>query len=344
MYSLIRSLLFKLSAETSHEVTLDLLGAASRLGISRLMPEPETYLPTEFCGLTFSNPVGLAAGLDKNGDYIQALSRLGFGFVEVGTVTPRPQSGNAKPRLFRLPADEAIINRMGFNNLGVDNLVKNIKKTKYQGILGINIGKNKDTSLEDGLADYLLCMDKVYELASYITINISSPNTPGLRELQTDSYLDNFLQGLKTKQLELHRATAKYTPLVLKVAPDIDTKEIEQISASIVKHKIDAIMTTNTSIDKSLLSNKRIAQQQGGVSGRIIFESSLGVQQQFNRILKGKIPIIAVGGIDSGVAAQGRLGEGASLVQVYTGLIYKGPKLVNEILNVLKNKGTGVAG
>lgn len=344
MYSLIRHLLFLLPAEVSHELTLTGLTLADRMHLlSLFMPKPKRH-EVEVMGLRFPNPVGLAAGLDKNGAHIDALSKLGFGFIEVGTVTPRPQDGNPKPRLFRSVADEAIINRMGFNNLGVDNLVKNIKKTKYQGILGINIGKNKDTSLEDGLADYLLCMDKVYELASYITINISSPNTPGLRELQTDSYLDNFLQGLKTKQLELHRATAKYTPLVLKVAPDIDTKEIEQISASIVKHKIDAIMTTNTSIDKSLLSNKRIAQQQGGVSGRIIFESSLGVQQQFNRILKGKIPIIAVGGIDSGVAAQGRLGEGASLVQVYTGLIYKGPKLVNEILNVLKNKGTGVAG
>ncbi|PCJ19946.1 MAG: dihydroorotate dehydrogenase (quinone) [Gammaproteobacteria bacterium] len=339
MYSLIRQLLFLLPAELSHELTFKGLDIASQVRLlSLLVPKPRSH-KVKLMGLEFDNPVGLAAGLDKNGQHIQALSELGFGFIEIGTVTPLAQSGNPKPRMFRLTDSDALINRMGFNNEGVDALVKNVQASRYQGVLGINIGKNKDTPLENAIDDYLICMEKVYELASYITINISSPNTPGLRELQSGSYLTELLDGLKAKQLELLQATGKNTPLVLKVAPDLDQDEVQSISNALLNSGLDGLIVSNTSIDKSLVTGQPHADEQGGLSGQPIFDASLAVQRQFHALLTDKIPLIAAGGIDSPDRAQQRLEGGASLVQVYTGFIYQGPGLISEIADRVATMG-----
>lgn len=335
MYPLIRQLLFLLPAELSHELTFKGLDYASQLRLlSLFVPKPRRQ-KCHLMGLEFDNAVGLAAGLDKNGEHIRALSELGFGFIEVGTVTPRAQLGNPQPRMFRLTRSDALINRMGFNNQGVDALVKNVQACDYQGVLGINIGKNKDTPLEGALDDYLICMKKVYSLASYITINISSPNTPGLRELQSKSYLMELLAGLKAKQLELLRATGKNTPLVLKVAPDLNEEEVQNMAGAVLESGMDGLITTNTSVDKSLVAGEKFADEQGGLSGQPIFDGSLKVQQQFHSLLKGKVPIIAAGGIDSPERAQQRLDHGASLIQLYTGFIYQGPGLIAEIADQL---------
>jgi dihydroorotate dehydrogenase len=263
-YQLIRQLLFKLPAEMAHTFTLQLLKWFSPL----ICTHSQISSPQKLWEMNFANPVGLAAGLDKNGDYIIPLAKLGFGFIEIGTVTPRPQPGNPKPRLFRLPAAHALINRMGFNNKGVDYLVEKVKQANFQGILGINIGKNFDTDINDAINDYLICLEKVYPYASYITVNISSPNTPGLRALQYGDYLAELLAQLKEKQLQLQQQHHKYIPLLLKIAPDLQATEIKEIAELLLQYKMDGVIATNTTLDKTSVENLPFGAEQGGLSGQ----------------------------------------------------------------------------
>ena len=322
--------MFKLNAETSHELTLDLLGAAKRLGLLGLFAPKVPDQKVELLGLTFANPVGLAAGLDKNGDYIDALGSLGFGFIEIGTITPRPQDGNPKPRLFRLPEHNAIINRMGFNNKGVDHLVEQVKKSKYKGILGINIGKNFDTAVEDANRDYEICLEKVYEHADYVTVNISSPNTPGLRTLQFGDSLKSLLATLKKAQLRLQEQHGKYTPILVKIAPDMDQDETIMVANTLLENQMDGVIATNTTLDREAVAGHEFAAEAGGLSGAPVQERSDQVIKWLSEALDGKMPIIGVGGILNGAGAATKIKAGAALVQVYTGFIYKGPKLIGD--------------
>ncbi len=283
-------------------------------------------------GLQFQNPVGLAAGLDKNGDYIDALGSLGFGFIEVGTVTPRPQPGNPKPRLFRLPRAEAIINRMGFNNKGVDYLIEQVKKRRYQGVLGINIGKNFDTPIENAVDDYLYCLQKVYPVADYITVNISSPNTPGLRELQHGKLLKSLINRLKSEQFVLREEFGRIVPIAFKIAPDLDADEVQEMAAIFNETKIDALIATNTTSSRDGVEGLPHSQEQGGLSGKPIFKSSTEIMHAFRQQLDSEIPIIAVGGISSVEDAREKFSAGADLVQIYSGLIYQGPGLIKKII------------
>jgi dihydroorotate dehydrogenase len=291
--------------------------------------------PVKVMGIEFPNPVGLAAGLDKDGEAIDAFGALGFGFIEVGTVTPKPQPGNDKPRLFRIIPKNAIINRMGFNNLGVDNLVENIKKSRYKGVLGVNIGKNKVTPIEKSVDDYLYCFDKVYEYASYVTINISSPNTPNLRSLQLGEALEELVMALKKRQGELSEKYGKYVPLAVKIAPDLTDEEIEGICNIFLKHKVDGIIATNTTIARDEVKDFKNGLEIGGLSGQPVFEKSTDVLKKINQIVDGRIPIIGVGGVDSLEKAQEKFKNGAQLIQIYTGFIYEGPKLIQKIVNYL---------
>lgn len=328
VYNLIRNLLFKLNAETSHELTLELLGAAHRLGILGLFTPKVTDAPVDLLGLTFPNPVGLAAGLDKNGDYIDALGSLGFGFIEIGTITPRAQPGNPKPRLFRLPEHNAIINRMGFNNKGVDYLVEQVKKSRYNGVLGINIGKNFDTAVEDADRDYQICLEKVYQYADYVTVNISSPNTPGLRNLQFGDSLTSLLQTMKTTQLRLQEEHKKYTPILVKIAPDMSEAETRLVAKSLIENQMDGVIATNTTLDRESIAGHRFANEAGGLSGAPVLERSTQVLRWLADALAGSMPIIGVGGISDAKTAAEKKMAGASLVQVYSGFIYKGPELI----------------
>ena len=330
MYDLILKLLFKLNAETSHELTLDLLGAAKRLGLLGLFAPKVADQPVKLLGLTFPNSVGLAAGLDKNGDYIDALGSLGFGFIEIGTITPRPQDGNPKPRLFRLPEHNAIINRMGFNNKGVDHLVAQVKKSKYKGVLGINIGKNFDTAVEDADRDYEICLEKVYAHADYVTVNISSPNTPGLRTLQFGDSLKSLLGTLKKAQLRLQEQHGKYTPILVKIAPDMDQDETNMVANSLLESEMDGVIATNTTLDREAVAGHEFAGEAGGLSGAPVHERSDQVIKWLSLALDGKMPIIGVGGILDGASAATKVEAGAALVQVYSGFIYKGPKLIGD--------------
>lgn len=296
---------------------------------------PTVKKPVTVAGMTFDNPVGLAAGLDKNGDCIDAFASMGFGFVEIGTVTPRSQPGNPKPRLFRIPEKHAIINRMGFNNKGVDHLIEQVKKAQFKGPIGINIGKNKDTEEANALDDYLICLNKVYPYASYVTINISSPNTPGLRNLQYGEALDKLLVGLKAAQETLTQTHSKYVPLFIKIAPDLSDEEIESIAASLINSKMDGVIATNTTLSRDAVQGLKHADEMGGLSGSVMTDMSLEVTRKLNKALDRAIPIIGVGGIDSPKAAQARLDAGASLVQVYSAFIYQGPSLVKRIVNAL---------
>jgi dihydroorotate dehydrogenase len=286
-------------------------------------------------GLDIKNPVGLAAGMDKNGDYINALDALGFGFVEIGTVTPRPQPGNPKPRLFRLPEHQAIINRMGFNNLGIDHLLVQVKNSGYSGILGINIGKNFDTPMEQAADDYLIGLRKAYTSASYITINISSPNTKNLRQLQQGDEIKNLISVLKEEQLKLQQEHGKYVPLALKIAPDLSTDEISHIARLLLNFEIDGVIATNTTIARDMIVGHQYADETGGLSGAPVKEKSTFVVRELARELNGKIPIIAAGGILNAADAQEKLTAGASLVQLYSGLIYRGPQLIEDIVKSL---------
>ena len=288
--------------------------------------------PVHAMGLDFPNPVGLAAGLDKNGDYIDALAALGFGFIEIGTVTPRAQPGNPKPRMFRLAAEEAIINRMGFNNLGVDRLIDNVKHSRYRGILGINIGKNFDTPIERAADDYLACLEKVYAFASYVTVNISSPNTKNLRQLQQENEFDALLKTLKQKQKSLESEHGKYTPLALKIAPDLNETEIDMIADRLLAHQIDAVIATNTTISRIGVEQSPYCHEAGGLSGKPLQQAATQVVRRLAQQLNGRIPIIGVGGINSASTAKEKFDAGATLIQIYSGLIYRGPELIGEIL------------
>lgn len=334
LYKLLRPILFKMDPETAHEFSLQSLKKLQQLGFIKncVKSSPRTVME-----IKFPNPIGLAAGLDKNGEYIDALAALGFGFIEIGTVTPRPQPGNPKPRLFRIPQAEALINRLGFNSKGVDYLVDQVKQAKFSGVLGINIGKNFDTPLEKAADDYLFCMQRVYLYASYITVNISSPNTPGLRNLQSQEYLDSLLSNLKQQQQQLAKQHHKYVPLTIKISPDLTQEELQAMVSCLLKHEIDGIIATNTTISREGAENLPFATEQGGLSGKPLFEKSTEVVQQLASLVQGKIPIIAVGGIMNADDAQKKFQAGASLVQIYTGFIYRGPELICDISNAMRN-------
>lgn len=335
-YQLARYFLFKLDPEVAHELSIKQLSLLGGTPLDIFFRQQLPSRPVEVMGLRFDNPVGLAAGLDKDGEAIDALGAMGFGFIEVGTVTPRPQPGNDKPRLFRVILAEGIINRMGFNNKGVDHLIEKVKKSNYKGILGINIGKNKDTPLENGKDDYLICMDKVYAYAGYIAVNISSPNTPGLRQLQYGAALDELLAALKQRQLELAQLHGKYVPLTVKIAPDLSAEELEQVAQSLMKNKIDGVIATNTTLDREMIFDMPHAAEAGGLSGRPLQAKSTALIRELAGHLKGSIPIIGVGGIDSALAAREKIAAGASLVQIYSGFIYKGPALIRDIVENIK--------
>ncbi len=332
LYRLARAGFFQLDAEKAHDLAIQNFKRFTGTPLDLFYRQQLPHRPVECMGLTFRNPVGLAAGLDKNGECIEAFDAMGFGFIEVGTVTPRPQPGNDQPRLFRLVEAEGIINRMGFNNLGVDHLVENVKKAKFDCVLGINIGKNKDTPIEDGAQDYLICMEKVYEHAGYIAVNISSPNTPGLRTLQYGEALDELLVALKTKQAELAEKHGKYVPVALKIAPDLSDQELKQICESLIKNDIDGVIATNTTLDRTIVEGMKHANEAGGLSGRPLQSRSTEVIRLLHQELGDKLPIIGVGGVDSFVSAKEKLMAGSKLVQVYSGFIYKGPGLVADIV------------
>ncbi|CAG68191.1 quinone-dependent dihydroorotate dehydrogenase [Acinetobacter baylyi] len=332
LYSLARPMLFSLAPERAHELTLSMLKTAHKMGMLRQTIQPK---PVTCMGIEFPNPVGLAAGLDKNGAYIDALAGLGFGFIEIGTITPRPQSGNPKPRLFRIPEAKAIINRMGFNNEGVDQLVENVKAAKFRGILGINIGKNADTPVENAVDDYLICLEKVYNYASYITVNISSPNTKNLRSLQSGDALTELLETLKKRQLELAEQYHHYVPLVLKVAPDLTHEDIQFISEQLLTFKIDGLIVTNTTLSREGVENLPFGNEAGGLSGAPVFEKSTECLRSFAKVLNDQIPLIGVGGITQGEHAVAKKDAGASLVQIYSGLIYTGPDLIKECVSAI---------
>lgn len=331
MYSLAKSLFFQCDAERAHEFTIKGLAKTQHTPLAALYRRPKIMNPVELMGLTFDNPVGLAAGLDKNGDCIDAFAAMGFGFIEIGTVTPRAQDGNDKPRLFRIKEADAILNRMGFNNNGIDYLIENVKQSRYQGVLGINIGKNKDTPIEHGKDDYLICMEKAYQHAGYITVNISSPNTPGLRSLQYGEALDDLLASLKEKQAQLALQHRKNVPLLVKIAPDLSMAEIEQVADSLVRYKLDGVIATNTTLDRDLVFDLPHAHEMGGLSGRPVQHKSTVVIKELSRYLDNRLPIIGVGGIDSLTAGREKMAAGASLVQVYSGFIYHGPALIQQL-------------
>lgn len=332
MYSLLRPILFQLDPERAHDFSLAMLKKTEQLGLQGLLKANTSAMPTKVMGLTFKNPVGLAAGLDKNAEYIDALAALGFGFIEVGTVTPKAQLGNPKPRMFRLPEHQAIINRMGFNNKGVDYLVEQVKASRYKGVLGINIGKNKDTPNENAVDDYKICMEKVYAYADYITVNLSSPNTPGLRDLQFGEPLKKLLQQLKNHQNELAKEHGRYVPLALKIAPDMAESDIADVAASLLQFEIDGLIATNTSIERELVAGHKHANEAGGLSGRPILAQANNTLALFQKHLQGKVPIIGVGGICDKESAKTKLAQGASLLQVYSGFIYQGPALIEQAL------------
>ncbi|WP_111979269.1 quinone-dependent dihydroorotate dehydrogenase [Algibacillus agarilyticus] len=335
MYKLLRSILFTQDAEKSHELSIHALKAMGGTAFDLLYQQNVAHKPVECFGLQFKNPVGLAAGLDKNGECIDAFAAMGFGFIEVGTVTPRPQVGNDKPRIFRLPEAHGIINRMGFNNQGVDQLVKNVKAAKYNGILGINIGKNKDTPEENAKDDYLHCLDKVYEHADYVTVNISSPNTPGLRNLQYGDALDSLLGAIKERQYALGQEVGKHVPILVKIAPDMSDEETQQVAETLLKNEIEGVIATNTTLARDRVSHLKFGNEMGGLSGVPVRQQSTHIVSVLKASLKGQIPIVGVGGINSAESAQEKIEAGAELVQVYTGFIYRGPKLVKEIVAAL---------
>ncbi len=325
--------------EAAHNLTLPALRRAAAVGLTASIAKPAND-PRTVMGISFPNPVGLAAGLDKDGAYIDGLATLGFGFIEVGTVTPRAQPGNAMPRMFRLPQANAIINRMGFNNGGVDTFVANVQASRFyqnkEGVLGLNIGKNADTPIERAVDDYLICLEKVYPYASYVTVNISSPNTKNLRQLQGASELDALLSQLKEAQQRLADQHKRYVPIALKIAPDIDHEQIQTIAQALLRHKIDGVIATNTTINRDAVKNMKHAEETGGLSGAPVFESSNIVIRALKKELGDALPIIGVGGILSGEDAQAKIAAGASLVQLYTGLIYRGPALIRECATALR--------
>jgi len=338
MYDFLRPLLFKLDPEVAHGLTLYGLGVAQRSGFAHWLVKPPADLPTTAFGITFPNPVGLAAGLDKNAGHLDALATLGFGFIEVGTVTPLPQPGNDKPRMFRLAGHEAIINRLGFNNGGVEALVSNVQKAAYRGVLGINIGKNKDTPNERAVDDYLICLRRVHEHASYITVNISSPNTQGLRDLQEEATLRRFITTLREAQEQLGSQQGKRKPMLLKIAPDLAEAELDAIAEVLLDTGIDGLICTNTTIDHASVADDPQSAEMGGLSGKPLFDRATAVLAGMNRRVQGRIPLIGVGGILDGSNAAEKVEAGAALVQIYSGLIYRGPQLVNECVDEMRRQ------
>lgn len=335
MYSLVRKFIFSMQPESAHEFTIKALKMAGKLPFP-IFPTPDN--PVEVMGLKFKNPIGLAAGADKNGEAIDGFGKLGFGFIEVGTVTPLAQDGNPKPRQFRILEAEGIINRNGFNNLGVDVLVENVKRAKYDGILGINIGKNAVTPIENALDDYQICLRKVYEYADYITVNISSPNTKNLRSLQYGEALDELLSGLKAEQARLSQKFQQYKPLVLKIAPDLTEEEIASVADSLIRHRIDGVIAGNTTLSRETVAGLINAEQVGGLSGKPLNALSTKLIMQLAKELNGALPIIGSGGIHSLASGQEKIDAGAKLLQVYSGLIYEGPALIQTLAKHIRMK------
>ncbi|WP_409461295.1 quinone-dependent dihydroorotate dehydrogenase [Stenotrophomonas maltophilia] len=339
MYSLARPFLFSLDAERAHGLGLSALDLAWRTGTTPLLAARIAPMPSTVFGLNFPNPVGLAAGLDKNGEHIDALFALGFGFVEIGTITPRPQAGNPQPRLFRLPEHNAIINRMGFNNAGVDVLVRNVERAhNRRGLLGINIGKNKDTANEQAADDYIACMDKVYPLADYITVNISSPNTAGLRELQEETALRQLVSQLRDRQETLAAQHGRRVPMLVKVAPDLSERDIDAAARVLGELQVDGVIATNTTIDHSKVAGDPLANEAGGLSGAPVLEQSTLVLRRLRARLPESVPLVGVGGILSGADAVAKMAAGAALVQCYSGLIFRGPALVSECVEAIRRR------
>ena len=330
-YSVLRKIFFQFDAETIHELTIKSLKKTGSTPFNFLYKQKVADKPVNVMGLQFPNPVGLAAGLDKNGECINAFAAMGFGFVEVGTVTPRPQPGNEKPRMFRIEQANAIINRMGFNNKGVDYLIAQVRKANFKGVLGINIGKNKDTTDEKAKDDYIYCMRKVYNYASYIAVNISSPNTPGLRSLQYGAALNELLMALKNEQQRLAQQFDKYVPIAVKIAPDLTEDEVKSIAQSLIEHNIDGVIATNTTLSREGVEGLKYGNEMGGLSGKPVKDKSTEVIALLAKALDNKLPIIGVGGISNGEDAKQKIAAGAKLVQVYTGFIYQGPELIKEI-------------
>ncbi len=335
-YSLLRSLLFQLSPEVSHELSLEWMSAANRLKLLKPFIPSFEPSPVEVMGIKFPNPVGLAAGLDKNADHIDALGALGFGFLEVGTVTPRPQPGNPKPRLFRLKDKQAIINRMGFNNKGVSHLVEQVKKSQFSGPIGINIGKNFDTPVEDAMSDYVKGLRSVYEHASYIAVNVSSPNTPGLRSLQFGDALNELLDAIKEEQLLLSKQYGRYVPVAIKIAPDMDENEVAQVAKSLKARELDGVIAGNTTLGRDQVKGALHSNESGGLSGAPLTEKSTHLIRLLKSELSDSLPIIGVGGIMTGDMALDKIRAGASLVQLYTGFIYQGPKLIRDSVEAIR--------
>jgi dihydroorotate dehydrogenase len=343
MYSTLRPLLFSLEPEVAHGLTLYALGVAQRSNLMRFVAQPPPAdLPVRVFGIDFPNPVGLAAGLDKNGEHLDALGALGFGFIEIGTVTPRPQPGNPKPRMFRLPEHEAIINRMGFNNTGVDALVRNVEQAQWRGVLGINIGKNKDTPNEHAANDYLACLERVYPLASYVTVNVSSPNTPGLRDLQEGDSLQRLIAMLMEAREKLAGQHGARKPVLLKIAPDLDDTQMDAIASALAGSGIDGLICTNTTVDRTGVARALYANEQGGLSGKPLFEKSTAVLRGMARRLGDRIPLIGVGGVLTGSDAADKITAGAKLVQIYSGMIYRGPWLITECVEEIRRQGGAV--
>ena len=335
IYEILRPALFALDAETAHHFTLNALAAAGKL---KGPGQPAPGQQVDLMGLTFPNRVGLAAGMDKNGEAIDGLAGLGFGSIEIGTITPRAQAGNPKPRLFRLPAAQGIINRMGFNNAGIDALLANVAHSRFVkngGILGINIGKNFDTPIEKAADDYLICLEKAYSAASYITVNISSPNTKNLRDLQRDEALDDLLGQIMARRAHLSEQHGKEVPIVLKIAPDLDLIQIQSIADALRRHRVDGVIASNTTLARTNVEHLTHGNETGGLSGAPLFEKSTALVRQLAICLKNELPIIAAGGILSGSDAKAKITAGAKLVQVYSGLVFRGPCLVRELANAL---------
>lgn len=332
-YALARPLLFQMDPERAHELTLDALARTQRTPLACLYGEARVEDPYTVAGLTFPNRIGLAAGLDKNGRCIDGLAALGFGFIEVGTVTPRPQPGNPKPRMFRLPQAQALINRLGFNNDGLEAFIANVQRARFRnegGILGLNIGKNASTPIERAADDYLIGLDGVYPYADYVTVNISSPNTQNLRSLQSDAALDALLGAIAQRRQALADQHGRRVPLFVKIAPDLDDAQVEVIAHTLRRHGIDGVVATNTTVARNAVQHLPHGQETGGLSGRPVFEASNRVIRRLRQALGAGYPIIGVGGVMSGADARAKIEAGADLVQIYTGLIYQGPALVRD--------------
>ncbi|MDR0181417.1 quinone-dependent dihydroorotate dehydrogenase [Lysobacter arvi] len=339
MYGLARPFLFGLDAEAAHGAALNALEVAYRTGAGALLSRRPAPLPTRAFGLTFPNPVGLAAGLDKNGAHIDALMALGFGFIEIGTVTPRPQAGNPKPRMFRLPEHQAVINRLGFNNGGVDMLVRNVERAKRRhGLLGINIGKNKDTPNDSAENDYLFCLDRVYPIADYVTVNISSPNTAGLRELQEEQALRRLVGTLREAQERLAAVHGRRVPMLVKIAPDLTDNDVEAAARVLGDLHVDGVIATNTTVSRVGIEGSPLAHEAGGLSGKPLLGQATAVLRMMRTRLPESIPMIGVGGILSGADAAAKMAAGATLVQCYTGLVYRGPALIKECVEAMRRR------